>query len=362
MDKKKHEMLTASELTASMTGFVFGAGVLLLPTLLVKTAYQDAWISAIIALIYPLYIILISSYIAKRHPKDNILNISRKYFGKVFGNILNGIFGLQFFIYIGTVLADFDITVRTFIVGFLTPTKVIIFCLGIAAIAASKGIKVFGKTVQVINILIVLIIILTLFIFKDGSLGNFKPVFEAGTANIIKASKDAVYSYLGFEGLTLIHPSVRSGANIKAASLKALAFCSIIWVWSVAASIIFLGADIIPKSLWSFTLVYNSINFPIINNLRYIFMFIWSLSLFNLLTGYIFLSHTVIYDLVRIKMTKVFYVTLPLLAFYTFIITNDLIKLKLIAIISPFFACFNIIFLSTVMLITKFKKKSTSRG
>lgn len=362
MDKEKYEKLTSSQLTACLTGFVLGEGVLILPRILAETVYQDAWISASIALIYPLYIVLVSSYIAKKHPKDNILNISRKYFGKLWGNVLNGIFGLQFFIYIGTVIGDFDKAVRIFIVGFLTPLKIIIFCIIVTSFTASKGVKVFGKTAEAINILIIPVMLLTLFVFKEGSIGNLKPVFEAGVFNIIKTSNSALYFYIGFEGLVLIHPSIRSGVNIKKASLKAFAFCSIIWVWSVAATTIYLGPDLIKKSLWPFTLVYTSVNFPVVNNLRYIFMFIWTLATLRLLSGYILLGHTVINDFIKIKMNRIFYVTLPLLGVYAYIATDTLIKLKINNTAPIFYVIFNFVFLSSIMLLSKFKKRGMPKG
>lgn len=362
MDKEKYEKLTSSQLTACLSGFVLGAGVLILPRILAEAVYQDAWISACIALVYPLYIVLVSSYIAKEHPENNILNINRKYFGKFFGNMINGIFGLQFFIYSGTVIGDYNRIAEISIVGFLSPLKVIIFCIIATAYAASKGVKVFGKLSEVINVFIIPVILITLFVFKEGSIGNFKPAFDAGLPDIIKISKSALYFYIGFEGLVLIHPYVQKGVDIKKASLKAFAFCSIIWVWSVAATIIYLGPDLIKKSLWPFTLVYSSVNFPIINNVRYIFMFSWSLATFRLLSGHILLSHTVINDFIKINMSSIFYVTLPLLGAYAYIATDTLIRQKIVNTIPLFYVIFNILFLSSIMLISRFKKKGTSKG
>ncbi|MDF2673753.1 MAG: spore germination protein [Clostridiales bacterium] len=362
MNKEKNELLTASQLTSALIGFVIGPGLLKLPTLLVTIAYQDAWISALIALMYPLYIVLVSSYIAKKNPNDNILNINRKYLGKVLGSILSGIFGLQFFIYIGTILSEFDAMARIYIVGFLSSIKIIVFCLAIAAIAASKGLKVLSKTSEVITYLIVLGILFTLFIFNEGSLGNFKPVFEAGILNIVKASKDAIYFYSGFEALILIHPFVRRSVNIKKASLKAFLFCTIIWIWVITSTIMYLGVDIIPKSRWSFFLVYDSINFPVINNVRYVFMFVWTLVLLRLISSFIFLSHSAINNFTKIKITKIYYVTLPLLAFFTYILKDSLMRTKLLDIIYPIFACFNVIFLSIILLMVKYRKKSMAKG
>jgi hypothetical protein len=234
--------------------------------------------------------------------------------------------------------------------------------LAIAAIAASKGLKVIGKISEVIEYLIILVISLTLFVFAQGSLGNLKPVFEVGAANIVKTSKDAIYFCSGFEALILIHPFVRRGVNIKKASLKAFLYCSIIWVWIVASTIIYLGVDIIPKNKWSFFLVYDSIKVPVINNVRYLFMFAWILVLLRIVSSYIFLSHSVVNDFTKIKVTKIYYVTLPLLAYLTYILNDNMLRVNLLSIISPVFAIYNVVFLSIILLMVKFKKKVTTKS
>ena len=109
-------------------------------------------------------------------------------------------------------------------------------------------------------------------------------------------------------------------------------------------------------------LVYDSINFPIINNVRYLFMFVWSVALFRLVSGYIFLSHSIVNDFTKIKMTRIFYVTLPLLSYFTYLLTNSLLRKKLIDIVPPIFSCFNVVILSIILLMVKFKKKSIAKS
>ena len=109
-------------------------------------------------------------------------------------------------------------------------------------------------------------------------------------------------------------------------------------------------------------LVYDSINFPIINNVRYLFMFVWSVALFRLVSGYIFLSHSIVNDFTKIKMTRIFYVTLPLLSYFTYLLTNSLLRKKLIDIVPPIFSCFNVVIFSIILLMVKFKKKSIAKS
>jgi spore germination protein len=357
MDKKKHELLTSGQLIGLMVGFTIGPEFLKLPDLLVSTAYQDAWISAIVALIYPLYIVLIASYIAKKHPNNSILDISRKYLGKTFGNILNAFFCLQFLLYIGTIASEFTRITRIYIAGFLSPIKIIIFCLGMSAFASYKGLKTLGKAGELVRYYMIPVLLLTVFAFKDGNISNIKPVFQSGIPYILKASKDTLYFYTGFEALLLIHPFVHDNVNILKASLKAFATCAVIWVWAVFSTIVYLGVDIIPKSIWSFFLVFDSVNFPIINNVRYVFMFVWALVSFRIVSNYLFLSHSIISDLTTFNIKKIIIITMPLLTYYTYILMNDLVRKNLLNIISPVFVTFNILFLTAISLLLKFRKQ-----
>ncbi len=44
-----------------------------------KIAKQDSWISVLLGALYPLYITFVTSYIRKKHPKEDILDLSKKF-------------------------------------------------------------------------------------------------------------------------------------------------------------------------------------------------------------------------------------------------------------------------------------------
>ena len=150
MTNNKNNLLTSSEFTYLLLGYVVATDFLKLPNLLVKTAEQDAWISVIIALIYPIYVVLVSCYIISKHPKENILSLSKKYFGTFLGNIINFIFMLQFLLLATVSVADFILLTTTYVVSFLTPFKIVLLTVSLAAFAAYKGLKTLAKLSQLI--------------------------------------------------------------------------------------------------------------------------------------------------------------------------------------------------------------------
>lgn len=92
MKKVGSNSITPSEVTFLLIGSMIGVGILSLPNDLVVVAKQDAWISAFIGAVYPLYMVIIASTLCKKHPKKNILALSKMCFGKFIGSILNIIF------------------------------------------------------------------------------------------------------------------------------------------------------------------------------------------------------------------------------------------------------------------------------
>ncbi|MBU3114241.1 GerAB/ArcD/ProY family transporter [Clostridium lacusfryxellense] len=96
---KKNRLLTSVELFFILVGCIIGMSVTSLPANVVSIAKQDGWISTIIGAIYPLYIVLIGGIIIKKYPDSNIMNLSKAFFGKIVGNVLNLLFMFQFLFY-----------------------------------------------------------------------------------------------------------------------------------------------------------------------------------------------------------------------------------------------------------------------
>ncbi|MCT4562916.1 MAG: spore germination protein [Maledivibacter sp.] len=355
MNKQK-KLITSSQLGSLLIGFSVGPAFLRFANALVKIAAQDAWISAIIGLIYPLYVILIASFIINKHPNDDILVLSKKYFGKFLGSILNFIFISQFILVTLTVTSDFVNLTRTYIVPFLSPLKVVIIAISLAAYTSCNGLRVLGKTNQLINFGYV-IILFSIVIFKSGDISNIQPVFGSGLSSIFKANKETAYFYTGWEAIFLLYPYVKDPGYIKKKTLKSLGVSGLIWVWAVFSTIVYLGIDIIPKSYWSYIFVFESIQIPIINNFRYIFTFIWILIIIRTISNYYFASTLGINKLIEIDIKKICIYIYPLMVYFALILSDDSLKEKILSFTSPTFTSFNLIFFTLIALLISFKPK-----
>jgi len=352
MNKNKSNFLTSNQLAFLTMGFVVGPALLRLPNALIPVSGQDAWISAIIALVYPLYVVLISIYIINKHPKQNILMISKKYFGNIFGNFLNFIFMLQYILLTGTITVEFINRSRVYTVPFLTPIKIIIVAMLLGLYGAYKGIKCLGKINEIITYGF-LIMLLSLSALRYGSMLNIRPVFGSGLSNIFKATPKTAYFYIGWETILLFHPLVQNTKDIKKSVLKALGIASIIWVWTVFITIFYLGIDVATRSYWPVILVFESINIPIINNFRYIFMFVWDLMVLRMTANFYYASTFCLNNFIKIDIKKIMIVIFPIMIYLTVKLTDNILKDEILSVASPFFVIFNLIFLTLIAILSK---------
>ena len=124
MNIQKNNLLTSNQMCYLLLGMMINEGVLLLPNNVVKFAKQDGWISVIIGAAYPIYMLFIAIYIGKRFPQDNILILSKKYFGNILGSILNFLFSITFIFYLASSATGISNFLRCLCIKLLKPNKI----------------------------------------------------------------------------------------------------------------------------------------------------------------------------------------------------------------------------------------------
>jgi len=359
LNTEKNNLLTPNQFTYLIIGFIVGAGILTLPNALVKIAGQDSWISTIIAMVYPLYVVFISMYIINNHPKENIIILNKKYFGYIFGSILNLILMMQFMITYIVIIANTIIFSRVFIVNYLGPLKVGIIVVFLATYSAYKGLKELGKMSELIFYLFIIALLFSLSALKYGSILNLQPVFGSGIKNILKATPATAYSYSGWEAILLFFPYVNDGKCIKRCTLKAVGISGVVYTWAVFITIFYLGIDIVPKSYWALILTFESINVPIINNFRYIFMYIWIFLAFRVAANYHFSIAMFFNDFKKIELKKMCVLIYPLILYLGLKVTDIFLKQKVVALAYPFCISFNLISFTVLAFLIHSKGKKT---
>jgi spore germination protein len=357
MDNKQTNSLTSYEITFTLIGTVIGIYLLKAAGDVTKNAQQDGWISMLLGGLYPLYIVFIASYIIKKHSKDNILTLSKKYLGTIIGNILNFVFFLQFLFYLTFVVASIINMLRTFNISFLPPLKTAFVIVTVGAYAASKGIKTIAKINVIAFYFLLFLVILSLIPLKDGSLFNVMPVGGSGIMNIFKGVGASFQSYSTIEVILLIHPFAQKNVSVKTAALKAVLLICIIYTWFIFITIFYLGIDLIPKSFWPSIMVFQSIHIPLINNFVTVFMLLWATIFFKSISTQYFFVTFIIGDYTKVNIQKICLFIWPVIVFMSLLFSKEPKYNEYFSSLAIYIVIFNLSYFTIIALLIFLKQK-----
>ncbi len=354
---KKQSYLTVSQFVFIIFGSIVGVGILSLPNGVVKVAHQDGWISTLVGGIYPVYVVMIARYISKKFPNDSILILSKKYFGHIIGGIFNLVFA-TYFIFTASMIASFySNLMRNYIVGFLTPFKIISVLFICIMYATSRDLKVIGRISEISFYVTILLLLSPVVALRVGSMSNIYPVLGSGLSSIAKGFVKSTFAYSGAEIILLIYPFLKEKNKMLMSSLISIAIIISLYVWSVFITTYYLGPDIVTKGYWPLLLVMGSVTITVVNNFKYIFMFLWSLVAFKSMSINGYASIHILKDYTKkIETGKICFLIYPLLVYLTFKYGNEISRQSISDTVMPCYIIFNILYMTTIAIFIFFKE------
>ncbi|HIG0355027.1 TPA: endospore germination permease [Clostridium sporogenes] len=358
MVNNRNNVLTTSQTMVMIAGSMIGIGILSLPANLTKVAHNDGWIGVIIGSLYPFYMVICSFIIFKdsSYQNINIVEISKIYFGKFFGSLLGFIFTLQFLAYIIITSGNISNMLRVYLVLFLDQYKLAIPILLISVYTASKGIRALGRINEVIFYASIPLILLTVLALKQGNILNIKPILGTPISDILKASIEPVYSFVGIEIIFLIVPLMKDKTKIKISFLKATVIIVFLYIWLSFVSIYYLGPDIAKKLYWPTLSLAETISIPGISNFKFVFMFLWSSIIFKTIANQNYFFYYSLSSIFKKIAPNILYLLVFLFAAISVSRLDSFILLKKINKgISIFYLIFNLIFITIITIITLVK-------
>lgn len=354
---KKQSYLTVSQFALIIFGSIVGIGVLSLPNGVVKIAHQDGWISTLIGGIYPLYVVIIARYISKKFPNHSILILSKKYFGRIIGSIFNFVFA-TYFIFTASMIASFySNMMRNYVVGFLTPIKIIAVLFICIMYATSRNLKVIGRICEISFYLTIILLLSPIVARRIASMSNIYPVFGSGFRSITKASVKIGFSYSGAEIILLIYPFLKEKNKMLSSSLISIAMVIVLYVWSVFITTYFLGPDIVSKSYWSLLLVMGSVTITIVNNYKYIFILLWSLIAFKSISINSYAGMHILKDFTKkMDIKKIYFLMYLLLVYLAYKFGNEISRQSISDMVLPYYILFNLLYMTIIAIFIFFKE------
>ncbi|KKM42712.1 hypothetical protein FDF54_03475 [Clostridium botulinum] len=357
MMNNKEDALTESQLTLMVIGSIIGISLLSLPLDPIKIAKQDAWIATFLGVIYPIYVLFIAIYIRKKYPKRNILDLSKKIYGKIPGNILNLIFLLFFFLVATDVAAGINNVLRNYMVSFLNSWNILTLLFLGAAYTVYGGTKTVGRLSEILFYTTFIVFLIPVFSIKKADILNLQPVMGSGVKSIVNATKKTIIGYSGAEMLLILYPLVGENVKLKKIGFKSISFITILYTLYTLLTILYLGVNATDKFLWPVITISRSITIPVINSFSYIFLSLWTMTMFKCISvNYYLFAHGLNKIFNKISRRSWAILLYPIMLIGASLYGIPVIRRNFLDKIFPPYVIFNIIFISITALLVALGK------
>lgn len=353
--------ITPNQLSCMIIGALMGVQTLFVSSYYIEHGGQDAWICTILGGIYPVSMVLIAAFICKRFPEDNILKLSKRFLGKFLGSIFNLVFLIQLFIYSAVRCTELSDVIRVFIDYFLTQKVTILIIVIAAAYSVYNGITALARANEFIFYFTIIMVLVPVGVFTRGDLHNLLPVFNVSLTGIAQSTVRAGYDYFGIEIIFLLYPFMKNKTEFLKVGLKAVGISVGVVTWFTFASIYYFGIDIMPKYLWVAVETSKAFRMMTIKNFTFIFLFFWvMIGLKNISNNY-FSSALILNEFwSKLDIKKYTLILAPLIFYAALKFGNETMSREIMAYMVPLFTLFDIIYVSIIALLIKFRTGKTN--
>lgn len=283
--RNKSDSLFNKQLFAIMFIDIMGTGLIGLPSLMVRQAGQDGWISLLVAGVISLVTLNAILFFMKQYPDMTIVEISEKILGKYLGKIPGIILFIFFMFFAATAVRTLLDLVSTSLLP-TTPIHILaIMLLFLFFYGIRNGMKVVGRFSELM-IMFVLPIFVLFFVppILHRNILYILPVGGAGLGSIAKASLPGLYAFTGFECLFLLYPYVRQNAahkDIVKSANACLLLSILLKTVVVMGSILVFGAPELKHFVYALVEYFKVLTFPIVERVEFLLVYFWIFMFFG---------------------------------------------------------------------------------
>ncbi|WP_334074286.1 GerAB/ArcD/ProY family transporter [Paenibacillus sp. A14] len=274
--------------------FTIGSGILLVPSGVASIAKQDAWIAALIGVLFGFITLSVHVLLARMYPEKNLMQICEALLGKWIGKFVGLLFLITFFLAGPTTVLQEVGTFVTIQMMPETPIEAIIILFGVTvALGARLGLEVLTRSTELMfPWVLFLFTAMTLLLLSEVKLEKTLPVLEFGVAPLFSAALSfASVVFFPHIILLMIYPA---SANHPKQAHKAVyigtLIGSIVLVIVVALTILVLGPNITAKSMYPSYLLAQKINIGnFLQRIEAVMAIMWFISLFFRISLYLYM-------------------------------------------------------------------------
>lgn len=297
-----------------------GVGILGLPKYLLSEAYQDSWLSIIVAYVFMIIIVSIMFAILKQYENADIFGIQVDVFGEWVGKVLGTIFLLFLFLSLLSVLLTYIQIVQIFMYPTIPAFIMATLLLLIIVYAVLGGIRTVVGVVFIFFFLSSWVVILLYDPIMRMEFTHFLPMFNNPLPNILRGARTTTFTFIGFEILLFIYPFIENKEKAKLPVYLGISCTALIVFITSAISIGYYSAHDFEKMDWAILTLFKSVSFTFLERFDYLVVMEWMMVS---VTTMILSMWAITYGMKRIyavrQRTTLYVVTIILLIISSFI-------------------------------------------
>nr|WP_242529501.1 endospore germination permease [Priestia flexa] len=309
----KHVKISEKQFIVLLSLYIIGSAILVIPSIIVSIAKQDAWITSILTLIIALGIMPLYIALGRRYPTMLFTEFTEEILGKWIGKLFSIIF-LTFPLVAGSLtlynIGDFIIT------QVMPETPIVpiyVFVLSVSLFGVRLGLEVLARSGEILfPWVIALFSLLVLFLIKQISFDHFQPLFTTGIRPIfISTVHFLTFPFLDIVVFLMIFPYVKWTNKKRTPVYIGTLIGGIFLIIIIFLCILVLGVNQTSTRLSPTYLLAKEINVTnFITRIEVIVAIIWFISIFFKLSILLFVLNLGLAQLFNLSSYR--FLTLPI--------------------------------------------------
>lgn len=333
------------------------------------TANQDIWIALILSAFYTIITNIPLIFLSTKFSDLTLIGYMEKIFGKIIGKIIGILYGVLF---IRIVVFFFYIAIQMIRMAFMTELSpvVIIFVIMIVCIyAASSGLEVLARTVEVFGpIIIGSIIIFVLLGYNNIDFSILLPVYKDST--FLGVNRGALQISLVFTDLYILSmnmPQLENKKDIYIISIRSTIYSLVIILMMLVVTQTSLGIEQAKHSNYPFlTYVRMVRTYSIFERIESAFLVTWTVTIMTKISAYIYISGYAFKEIFKKKNANIFIYSISIIsAAITYYLAD--INSMIVEIITPklpeyiYYFIFKTVIPIIAVIVYFFRRKSLNK-
>lgn len=273
-----------NEVFSSVGNMVIGFGLLTLPRSIIDVnPSTDGWMSIVIGGCVALFFTWVIVKLTTRFPRQGFFHLTASITNKPIAAILTLVFALYTMSFVSYEIRGVASISQLYLFD-RTPVEVIGLVLLLVIIYAVAGPSTVLMRLNLMFLPIVLLIIFVVLVMNLGffKMDNLKPVFNSSWIDIMKGSKETIFSFLGFEILLFYNAFITKKKIMKPALLGItvpILVYLIVFIFVVGV----FGVQVVGSTLYPTAELAKQVEVPggFFERFESIFFAIWVITLFN---------------------------------------------------------------------------------